>query len=331
MPRKIAILTINNPSYESAKKLQNYLSDEDITIFKKERDFEKLDDILPTLWENFDAIICILAIGAVVRKIAPFLKDKSTDPAVLVINLNLDRVIPLLGGHLGGANEIAQKIASKIPNCINFVTTATDQRGIISFEMFAKRENFRILNLKSLANISNRLLNSKTVKIFTCKEIFELIRENKNLKFIEDTKEIDSDTVVIYPYANSSALTLIPKIFLGIGCNKGTTKKEIQEAFLSFLEKYNLKIEDIKSISSFEAKSKEQGLLEFAKEYNFDIMFYDKDKINSIENLLSNSKATEFFGIKGVAEPSAILSSNYKELVFKKEVYNKKITIAGAI
>ena len=98
-----------------------------------------------------------------------------------------------------------------------------------------------------------------------------------------------------------------------------------------FLQKYSLTIADVKGIASFEAKQDEKGLLEFAKVNNFEIQFYKKDDINALENDFSKSASTKFFGLKGVAEPSAILASKYKELIIKKEVYNKKITIAGAI
>jgi cobalt-precorrin 5A hydrolase len=98
-----------------------------------------------------------------------------------------------------------------------------------------------------------------------------------------------------------------------------------------FLQKYNLDIQDIKSIASFEAKQDEAGLLEFAEKNNFEINFYKKDDINKLEYKFSKSASSKFFGLKGVAEPSAILASRYKELIIKKEVYNKKITIAGAI
>ena len=72
-------------------------------------------------------------------------------------------------------------------------------------------------------------------------------------------------------------------------------------------------------------------LREFAKKYSFSIEFFKKDEINSINIDLSKSQATKFFGLKGVAEPSAILLSKHKELIIKKEVYNKTVTIAGAI
>jgi cobalt-precorrin 5A hydrolase len=142
---------------------------------------------------------------------------------------------------------------------------------------------------------------------------------------------IDLDTVVIDPVVKSEALTLKPKVYLGIGCNRDTPLSQIEEAVETFLSNNGLKIEEIKNIASFEAKSDELGLLEFAKKYDFKIEFYEKDAINALENEFSKSASTKFFGLKGVAEPSAILVSEYKELLFKKEVYLKSVTIAGAI
>ena len=337
--KKIAVVTINQPSLNSASRLMHYLDGYEVDIYGKKnlkhnldnlKIYNKLDDILPLAWKRYDAILCILAIGAVVRKIAPLLRDKSSDPAILVINLALDKIVPLLSGHLGRANELANDLVDRLPNAVNFISTATDQTNTIAFEMLAKKRDWRIENLKALAKISNRLLNKQEVKVATYKSIFDSIPDRKNLKLV-DFSSIDLDRVVISPLVKSNSLTLIPKVSIGIGCNRGTSSIEIREAFLDFLEKYNLKLEDIKNINSFSAKSDEVGLLDFAKEYNFKIEFFTKEDINSFQDSFSKSASTKFFGLKGVAEPTAILGSNYQELIIKKEVYNRKITIAGAV
>ena len=337
---KIAIVTINRPSLKSALKLKEYIKEFQPDIYTSTKTplkegeecitFEKLDDILPTAWNSYDAIICILAMGAVVRKIAPLLKNKESDPAVIVINLGLDKIVPLLSGHIGGANELSDLIAKRVPNAINFISTATDQTNTIAFEMLAKQNGWKIKNLKSLANISNRLLNKQKVKVATYKSIFKTLKSD-NLELVGFNEE-DENQVIISPFDfDSSLLHLKPKIYLGIGCNRGTTCKEIKNAVFQFLNSYKLDISDVKNIASFEAKKDEIGLLEFASEFGFDIKFFKKEEINSLEKEFSKSKATDFFGLKGVAEPSSILISKYKELILPKEVFQKKVTIAGAI
>jgi len=336
---KIAVVTINQPSLDSACRLTPYLSKHKVTVYGKKdlnhtldkiETYQKLDDILPLAWHSYDAIVCILAMGAVVRKIAPLLEDKSTDPAVLVINLALDKIVPLLSGHLGGANKLADDIARDIPNCINFISTATDQTKTLAFEMLAQDRDWSIDNLKALAKISNRLLNKQTVKVATYKSIYDSIPDKTNLKLV-DFSDIDKDTVVISPLVKSRNLTLKPKVYLGIGCNRDTPLEQIEHSVLDFLQKYDLRLSDIVSLSSFDAKSDEMGLLDFAKRYNLSIEFYTKDAINALENDFSHSASSKFFGLKGVAEPSSVLASKYKELIIKKEVYFKAVTIAGAI
>jgi len=339
---KIAIVTINRPSFQSALRLKSYIEEfsPDIYVSKKTPLdepldescilYDKLDDILPIAWKSYDAIICILAMGAVVRKIAPHLKDKATDPAVIVINLALNKIVPLLSGHLGGANELANLLTIKLPNSINFISTATDQTNTIAFEMVAKKNSWEIKNLKALANISNRLLNKQSVKVATYESIYSHLKQD-NLELIQ-FNEIDENSVIISPFDfKTKNLHLKPKVYLGIGCNRDTTCKEIEDAVFMFLEKFKLEMTQIENIASFEAKADEIGLLEFAKKNDFSIEFFKKDEINSINIDLSKSQATKFFGLKGVAEPSAILLSKYKELIIKKEVYNKTVTIAGAI
>ncbi len=336
---KIAILTINQPSLNAAEKLLGVLEEHEVDVYGKAglkhsleslHTYNRLDDILPDAWKRYDAIIAILAMGAVVRKIAPLLQDKATDPAVLVINLALDKVVPLLSGHLGGANTLADTLAKRLPGCINFISTATDQTKSLAFEMLAKERGWHIENLKALAKISNRLINKQPVKVATYPALFESIPNKENLSCV-GFEQIDENSVVIAPHIQSDALTLKPPVTLGMGCNRNTPFELLKEAFEAFLAKHHLTKASIKAIASFEAKKDEAGLLALAKAYDLPIHFYDKAQINALEESFSPSASTKFFGLKGVAEPSAVLGSTYKELVIKKEVYNKAITIAGAI
>jgi len=338
---KIAIISINQPSLNSAVRLSEYLNEYEVDIYgKKGLDhnfdnlltYEKIDTVLENGWKKYDAIICILAMGIVVRKIAPLLESKATDPAILVMSIDLSKVIPLLSGHIGGANELSDLIAQKIDGCINFISTATDQVKVFAFDMFAKKYNMKIENLHKLANISNRLINKQKVKVYSYKSIFETIEDKANLELVSSSADIDKNTVIINPFNHSNDnLHLKPKIYLGDGCNRDTSFENIEKAFIWFLDKYNLEKEQIENIASFEAKKDEKGLLKFANKYNFAIKFFDENQINSLEGEFSPSQATKFFGLKGVAEPSGLLISKYRELIIPKEVYEKKITIAGAM
>ncbi len=337
--KTISIVTINQPSLSAGKRLQKLLCEFDVTLYQKNKTtkqqnnciaYDKLDEIMPRIWKS-DAIIFLLACGIVVRKIAPFLEHKTKDPAVLVVSLDLKKVIPLLSGHIGGANELSCIICKKIDGCISFTTTATDQTKTFAFDMFAKQNDMQIINIDKLPHISNRLLNNKEVKVATFASLFEKLGDKKNIKLI-NFDEIDEDSVIISPFkSNYTNLTLKPKIYLGIGCSLGVACKDIERAILEFVKKHHFEFAQIQNIASFEAKSDEKGLLDFAKKYKFDIKFFAKSKINSLTNDFSPSLALKFFDISGVAEPSALLCSHFKELVVKKEVFGKNITIAAAV
>ena len=333
----IALVTINQPSLDSASKLLPFLEDFDVTVYGKKdlehdisnyQEYAKIDTVLEAGWKKYDAIICILAMGIVVRKIAPLLESKATDPAIIVMSMDLTKIIPLLSGHIGGANELSDTIANRLPNCMNFVSTATDQTKTFAFDMYAKKNELEIHNLHCLAKISNSLLNKKEVEVKTYESIFEKLPNKTNLKRVEEqTSEL---CVNITPFTDEN-LTLKPKVYLGMGCNRDTSFEDIEASFLWFLDKHNLKKEQIANIASFEAKANEKGLLEFAKKYNFDIKFYNEEQINSLQGEFSPSQATKFFGLKGVSEPSSMLVSKYNELIIPKNVYEKKITIAAAV
>lgn len=339
--KTISIVTINEPSLAAGIRLKEYLSDYEVDIYNKSLDedgfikYAKIDDVMPKIWGS-DAIIFLIATGIVVRKIAPFLEHKTKDPAVIMSTIDLLKFVPLLSGHIGGANELCEEIVGKIDGAISFTTTATDQTKTLAFDMFAKKYDMKINNIKSLACISNRLINKLNVKLITYKSIYEKLPSKEFIEFIDiqdfDKNILDETCVIISPfYFECENLFLIPKYSIGIGMNRGVSKLDIEKSIKWFSDKFFLDLNEMKQFASFEAKADEEGLLEYINENKYNIKFFNKEDINSLENEFSKSAATKFFELKGVAEPSSLLNSKFKELVIKKEVFEGKITIALSI
>ncbi len=343
---KIAIATINNPSLEAAKKLLPYLSEHECHVFNKAEDggvfhkFDKVDDIMPTAWAEFDALIFLMATGAVIRKIAPHLKNKATDPAVLIMTLDLKRVIPLLSGHLGGANELANELCEKIEGCVNFVTTASDQIKVLAFDMFAKKHGFAISNLKSLAEVSNAIINKKKVQVVSYPCMIETLKEfegykEENFEFFmpDDLQNLDENIPRVYIIPQklpNTALQIHPQeIVLGLGMNRGTSADEINKAVTRFCFEHGINKEQIVKLASFTAKADEEGLLAYASNVNKELEFFSEDAINALSENFSPSQATKFFNIKGVAEPASLLASKNKTLFLSKRIYGA-VTVAAS-
>ncbi len=338
--QKVAIVSINNPGFESAKKLSATLQGGfKVTHFCKSSDgvvYEKLDDVLPDIWAH-DVIIFFVATGIVVRKIAPFLEHKSKDPAVLVINLDMTQVVPLLSGHLGGANEFAGHLCTLLPNCTPFITTASDSSGNFAFDLWAKKKGFQIHNLHLLAPLTNALINNAKISVISYKSVLDELRaeiKKECVSFVDiaelESVDFSTPTLLVSPLDEKvdALFFKIEPVFIGTGMNRNTSADEIEQVFLEFLAKYGLELKSVGGIASFTPKSDEVGFLEFCKKYDFTPQFFDEESINSLTQELSPSCAKRFFGIKGVAEPSAILASRYKELFIKKEI-SGNVTIAA--
>jgi len=340
--QKVAIVSINTPGFEASKRLEREIrADYESVLFYKNGfgdggvGFGTLDDVMDEIW-RFDVIVFFLATGIVVRKIAPRLISKTSDPAVLVCDFGLTGIVPLLSGHIGGANEFAEYICRKVDGCRAFISTATDQTSSFAFDMYGKKNGFEICNIKALAPVSNGMINGQKVVVSTYPALIEELKglikkQNVEYKNYDEPLNDSSPTVVISPYApNGSPLWLrITDISIGLGMNRGTKKQEIDDTLKSFLAECALEWRQVGSICSFEAKGDEIGLLEFCDGVGIKPKFFKKEDINSLQNDFSPSRAADFFGIKGVAEPSAILGSKYKELFIKKRVYGG-VTVAAA-
>jgi len=112
--------------------------------------------IFETAFGKYGAIVAVFASGIVIRDIAPLLKDKWSDPGVVVVDSNLNFAIPILGGH-HGANEVAKKLAEL--GAVPVLTTATEVHGKPSVEGIADRLGCDIFNKESTVAVNCALLD----------------------------------------------------------------------------------------------------------------------------------------------------------------------------
>ncbi len=248
-----------------------------------------------------DQIVAIMAIGIVIRKITPLLKDKWADPAIVVVSPDMKYAIPISGGH-HGANDLADKLA-QVSGLIPVITTATESTGRPSAEKIAHEQNLRIVNTES-TKISNAAVLKGTAGIYTV-EGPGMVIAKKGVTFLVSTA----------PYV------------VGIGCRKGTEVAEITKAIYDALEGCNLKYSDISIYATSTLKLHEPGLTQAIQKVEGNLIFLDHETL--CHETPSSSSAAERFGIPGVAEPAALAVSYKKELVMEKKVYGN-VTIAIA-
>src|SRR3989304_5967611 len=270
-----------------------------------------------------DGLVFIMASGIVVRSIAPFLKNKAEDPAVVVMDEKGRYVISLLSGHLGGANKLAKDIAEK------FHLVIDDIKKI-------KTVNAAFVNSGRVIFVDEDAKRLKAIKgeVGCGKRGVDL----KFYKSIPQTRRCKADVyVVITPNSqlrtpnSKSRLLLRPKnLTVGIGCDRGVTRKEVEGAYFLVLKKWDVSPLSVRNISSIDVKKDEKGLLKFAKKYNLKIDFYSKDKLADMPLPSGFSKfVMGKVGVGGVCEPAALKSAGAKRIWIKKQKIGR-VTIAVA-
>lgn len=334
---KIAILSVSNKGKLLANKLYDKLND-DSTVIKVNHFHKNIKKNILKSFDGYDAIIGIMASGILIRNIAPIIKSKITDPAILCIDDNGNFVISLLSGHLGGANSLAVKI-SDLLNATPVITTSSDVNNKLGVDVICKDLYFKILNPENIVYINKAIINDETI-------VFK-INPNSNFNFLK--KYIENNTLEIHLSFEYSKLIPINQIevlykshslflekqnlIVGIGCKKNKPKEEIKTAIFNALNELNLNFSRIDKIASAEIKKEEKGILDISSELNVDVDFVNLDKLRLFESPdISKSEFVKSkFGIDNVCESSALIVAGFNsKLIYKKTVFNG-VTVAIAI
>ena len=318
-----AILYITDNGFALAKKLTSLYPDAKAFKFKP--------DTLSKFWGKHKSFIFIMAAGIVVRTIAPLIKNKRTDPAVVVLDEKGRFAVSLLSGHLGGANKIAKEIADFLSGQA-VITTASDTNNLPAIDLWAKENNLIIEDWKSLPHIATSFLNNGELKVYSDIEI------SMPAEFLQIKNPADADVLITNkkdPFTHSpihpfTQLYLRPKnLVIGIGCNSGTSENEIEGAVKDTLNKNNLSFLSICSIATIDIKAHEAGLKTFAEKYGFMITAFTANELNTLNAIQKSALVFKATGAYAVAEPAALLASGTdKLLISKQKIGNVTVAIA---
>lgn len=293
-------------------------------------------------WKGFGALVFIGAAGIAVRTIAPFLKDKSSDPAVVVIDDGGKFAVSLLSGHLGGANSLAIRIAALI-KATPVVTTATDSRGLPCVEDIAGRFKLGIEDLKKIKKINSAILDNRKVLIVDRNRARLALMKKAygGFDFFGFRRDFPSGKsgrvcLAVTPFAGgvpgrlkASTLILRPREFVaGIGCKRGASAVEISRAFTEALKKNDIAAASIKKLATIDIKKDEPGLLRFAGKHGFEVDFFKPRELSKRTKKISVT-VLKHTGAGGVSEPAALLGARAKRL-WSRKIITGKVTVALA-
>ena len=261
-----------------------------------------------------EALIFCCAAGIAVRAIAPHVRDKRTDPAVLVLDEGGSFVIPLLSGHLGGANALAEALARRLP-ATPVLTTATDVNGLFAVDVFAKGNDLWIEDMGLAKAVSAALLAGEPVGFAS-----DLPAEGalpQGLVAGGAKLGIHVSAKADRPFERT--LRLVPRRYAaGLGCRRGKSEAELEAFLRENLERCGVGIHELRALASIDIKRDEPGLAALAEKLGLPFVTYSAEELKDAPGVFTPSAfVAAVTGVDSVCERAAVLASGGTLIVRK--------------
>lgn len=279
--------------------------------------FSNVRECVDQIFGHVDALIFIGATGIAVRSIAPHVIAKDVDPAVLVIDETMQFVIPLLSGHIGGANQLARELAGAFFAKV-VLTTATDCNQVFAVDTFAVQNQLWIRDVNRIKEISSALLDGKKIGFFSAYPVQGALPDGLDTGSEEWGIFIGEEEI---PSPFKKTFYLHPKnIVIGIGCKRGTKKEALWNFLTETLRGQSISKNRINRLASIDKKADEEGLCSLANELDVPIDFYTSEQLSEVQGTFDESDfVKQTVGVGNVCERSACLSSGQGQLILKKQ------------
>ncbi len=253
--------------------------------------FSALAEEMEKLILHVDALVFVGATGIAVRAVAPYVRSKLTDPAVLVVDECGQFVIPLLSGHAGGANELARLLGMAI-SAVPVITTATDIHDVFSVDTFARQEHLSIVEKDEIKHLSGALLEGKPIGALT-----------PECGFVISGKPVGQ------PFAHT--LHLVPQdLVLGMGCRSGTSEDDLHRFVSDTFDINGWSLYRIRAVASINAKKEEEGLVTFSKRLGVPFLTYSAEQLAAQQGDFQVSEfVQQMVGVDNVCERSALCAA----------------------
>lgn len=266
------------------------------------------------------SLLFIGACGIAVRAIAPFLTDKLNDVPVLVMDEQGRFVIPVLAGHVGGANELAVSLAERMGST-PVITTATDLNHCFAVDLFARRNALHIVNKDGIAKVSSRILAGEEVTMAVEeghfreeeagipgeKRLLEEINVPEGIRLVS-TESLADVLVAPASYGQGHLLTLRPKEYvIGIGCKRGKAAEQIDHFVNRALKESGISMEQVAAFASIDRKKDEEGILWMSSHYGIPFVTYSAEELQQVEGTFHASEFVKSqVGVDNVCERAAL-------------------------
>ena len=301
-PRRIAYLSFTERGAALAERLRAALGG--TAACTRRMEGFSLSRWTAEAFGTYDALVFVGAVGIAVRAVAPCLKSKAQDPAVVAVDECGRFAVPVVSGHLGGANDLARAIA-KICGAVPVITTATDANGLFAVDEWARRQNCAVTDPHGIKAVSARILAGQTVRVRS-----EWPIEGGCPEGVALTDGPDWD-VRVDVRRHDGGLCLAPKaLVLGVGCRKGTPREALETAFRKLCAEQDIWPAAVCAAATIDLKAEEPGLLDFCAAHGWPLTCYSAEELRKAEGTFTPSAFVErTTGVDNVCERGAVLAA----------------------
>ncbi len=355
---RTAVVAITKHGLGHARAVKRALEGAELWVSEKQKalapdadgTFAAIKDLAAAAWGTHDALVFVVSLGAVVRTIAPLLKSKDEDPAVVAVDDAGRFAVSVLSGHVGGANALAERVAAAL-GATAVVTTASDALGSLAVDILGRHLGWTLEGKDRVTAASAAVVNERPVAfVQECGERswwtrptplpahirvfpdiasaraagpFEawLVVSDRSTEALQSELGADRDRAVFYR----------PKtLCLGMGCDAGAAEGEAWELVESSLAEAGLSPASVAALASIDLKAGEEALLALARRLGVEPVFYTRDELNA-KGVRSpaNPVVEKYTGAVGVSEPAAMLAAGADALVVPKRK-SRCVTLAVA-
>jgi cobalt-precorrin 5A hydrolase len=308
-------------------------------------------DAVAAAFHRYQGHVFVLAVGAAVRLVAPWLEGKRTDPAVVCVDEAGRFAVSVVGGHRGGANALAEEVARAI-GALPVVTTASDAQGTLAVDLLGRDLGFVLEDPRGNATrAAAAVVNGDPVLLVqeTGSRAWwpagEPIPRNLSLASSLDEAAqgcfaavlVISDRAAIPPAVLERAvLYRPPSLAVGIGCDRGAPARAVEQGVEAALRAGGLSRASVALLASIDLKRDEPGILALAERLHRPLSFYPAAELDAVPGIEQPSATVQrLVGTRGVSEPAALLAAGATRLAVPKQVHRdeasgKSVTVAIA-
>lgn len=276
-------------------------------------------------FDTVDGLVFIGAAGIAVRAVAPLLNSKTTDPAVVSVDERGRFAVPLVSGHIGGANRLAARLAA-LTGGQAVISTATDVNGLFAVDEWAVRQGLRIHNPERIKAVSAKLLDGGEIGLYSDFPVAGALPPN-----VRWAGEKDCDVRVSYRRDGGPLCLAPPVLWVGVGCRKGVPAPVIRAAVEAVLAAEGILPEALAGAATVDRKAEEPGLLAWCAEAGLPLMVFSPERLAEVKGVFAFSAfVRDTVGVDNVCERSAALAAGDGAALVAGKTCRDGVTVALA-